>query len=145
MKPSRNHKKYDILYVDEDVSSLRHFQQLLSPYFNVAIAPSAKEAWESFKQRRHHTAIVVADFSVAQNRGAELLLKIRGQNKALLLLMTTRYPELEKTIEAVQQYGFYHYLQKPWNSHNLVLSLQRGDGLFPCPTKAKTSRSAKVV
>ena len=45
MKPSRNHKKYDILYVDEDVSSLRHFQQLLSPYFNVAIAPSAKEAW----------------------------------------------------------------------------------------------------
>ena len=41
MKPSRNHKEYDILYVDEDVSSLRHFQQLLSPYFNVAIAPSA--------------------------------------------------------------------------------------------------------
>ncbi len=137
MKPSRNHKKYDILYVDEDVSSLRHFQQLLSPYFNVAIAPSAKEAWESFKQRRHHTAIVVADFSVAQNRGAELLLKMRGQNKALLLLMTTRYPELEKTIEAVQQYGFYHYLQKPWNSHNLVLSLQRAMDYFLAQQKQK--------
>ena len=130
MKPSQSHKKYDILYVDEDVSSLRHFQQLLSPYFNVAIAPSAKEAWDSLKQRRHHTAIVVADFSVAQNRGAELLLKMRARNKALLLLMTTRYPELEKTIEAVQQNGFYHYLQKPWNSHNLVLSLQRAMDYF---------------
>jgi len=121
---------FSILYVDENEHSLKHFQRLLEPYFHILVATNARDASLTFKAHKQHIAIVVSDFNLAQNKGIEMLGKMKGQKPEALYLVSLRYSELEYTLESFDKDGLYHYLHKPWEGTNLLLCIQRAMEFF---------------
>jgi two-component system, cell cycle sensor histidine kinase and response regulator CckA len=114
-----------ILVVDDEQSLLVVMEQYLRRLGHSVVAcRSGLEAWELFERDPTSFTLVLADITLPEMSGAELLARMLRLNPRACILVCSGYPFDMSTLPAVyqRQIGF---LQKPFTPRMLADSIAR--------------------
>ena len=100
-----------ILVVDDEKGVCHSFKKILGRRgYEVITANNGVEAIE--KAARENPALIIMDVSMPKMDGLETLMRLKGHNPALTVIMMTAYSTSERAITAMK-YGAYDYFTKP--------------------------------
>jgi signal transduction histidine kinase len=127
MPPSENSeaRRFKILYVDDELLSLKYFQQIVGEDFDVLTAASAEEGLRLVEQQHDSIAVVVSDQKLHGMQGTSFLAKLRDRHPDIIRILATAYADVATAVSAINEGAIYHYISKPWDPESLVLTLQR--------------------
>jgi signal transduction histidine kinase len=117
--------RYKILYVDDELLSLKYFQQIVSEDFDVITAPSAEEGMRVLEEHHASVGVVVSDQKLHGMQGTKFLSALREKYPDIMRILATAYADIGTAVSAINEGAIYHYISKPWEPESLVLTLQR--------------------
>jgi signal transduction histidine kinase len=117
--------RYKILYVDDELLSLKYFQQIVSEDFDVITAPSAEEGMRVLEEHHASVGVVVSDQKLHGMQGTKFLSALREKYPDIMRILATAYADIGTAVAAINEGAIYHYISKPWEPESLVLTLQR--------------------
>ncbi len=124
------YKRYAILYVDDEERSLRQFTKAFEKTFRIITATNVKDALVLFERNRRDIGILISDQRMPGEQGVQLLEKSRQLQPRVVRILTTAYSDLDAAIDAVNAGAIYRYIHKPWDPHELELTLRRAMEFF---------------
>jgi DNA-binding NtrC family response regulator len=120
-----------VLVVDDELSLLIVIEQYLTRLgYRVAACRSGEEAWRKFEPEPSAYSLAIADITMPDMSGQELLQRMLALNPGLRILICSGYPFDISTLPAVVQNQF-GYLQKPFTPKMLadaIEHLRSGNG-----------------
>jgi len=133
-------EKMRFLVVEDDFTSRKLLQKILSPYGEVDVAVNGQEAVDAFKlalDEGHPYELVCMDIMMPEMDGQEALKKIREVEKhrgtpsseESKVIMTTALDDPKNVVEAYYKGGATSYVPKPID-RQLFLQLLRNIGII---------------
>jgi class 3 adenylate cyclase/FixJ family two-component response regulator len=120
-----------ILCVDDERSILDSLRIELENFFEnqylIELAQNGEEALDvliELLQDRYEVAVVISDYIMPGIKGDELLKRIHMISPKTLKIMLTGQADLEAVGNAINYARLYHYIPKPWNIHDLTLTVK---------------------
>lgn len=112
-------KNIRILIVDDEVSIRLSFEMILARegYGSITTASTLNEALAAIKEYRFD--LIISDIVLGEERGTDLLYKIKESGIECPVVMVTGFPNLDTAAEAVR-YGAFDYIPKPVNKETLL-------------------------
>lgn len=116
---ARNGTVWKVLCVDDERSILRSLRRVLSQHdYDVALANSGAEALEMVQSDNFD--LIISDMRMPAMSGAELLATLARDCPDMIRILLTGFSDIESTIRAVNEGRIHRYVQKPWNSEQLL-------------------------
>jgi DNA-binding NtrC family response regulator len=112
-----------ILVVDDDPQVLSGLEALLADEWDVRTAGTGKEALVAFAE--FSPDIVLLDVQLPDYSGIDLLHQFKMYSEAAAVIMMSGIGNLERVVESMKL-GAETFLQKPFDSDTLTLTLQQG-------------------
>lgn len=107
-----------VLLVDDEKPLLELYGEALSPYFDVAMATSSKEA--GFILHKRSFKVVVSDHLMPGGNGLSFLVDAREEYPDMQRVLVTGYMKPEMLLRSVNEAALYRYLLKPVSLPELV-------------------------
>ena len=112
---------HHIMVLDQDGAALELSRRILeSEGFSVMIASTLAEGLEELKQQVYD--VVVADITMHETGGAELLKAVRALQPEILVILTAPFKDTEEAVETVKL-GAYDYIPKPFGPHQVLVTV----------------------
>ncbi len=70
--------------------------------------------------------VVISDFLMPEMDGLTCLKAVKEKLPDASLMMLTGYADKENAIQAINDLGLFHYIEKPWDNERLKLTIQNG-------------------
>jgi DNA-binding NtrC family response regulator len=115
-------KKPAVLLVDDEKPLVEAYGAALSPYFEVTIAHSAREA--DFALQKNSYKVVVTDHLMPGGNGMNFLVRAREEFPHMQRVLVTGYMKPEMLMRSVNEAALYRYLLKPVAMAELVKVVQ---------------------
>ncbi|WP_168926811.1 response regulator [Nitrincola schmidtii] len=116
--------RWQVLCVDDEPSILRSLRRLLpKQYYEVFIAESGQAGLEILKQQT--IDLVISDMRMPLMSGAEFLEQVATLYPDTVRILLTGYADIDSTIKAVNRGRIHRYVQKPWDTDDLLSSLEQ--------------------
>jgi DNA-binding NtrC family response regulator len=115
-------KKPAVLLVDDEKPLVEAYGQALSPYFDVTIVHSAREA--DFALQKSTFKVVVTDHLMPGGNGMNFLVRAREEFPHMQRVLVTGYMKPEMLMRSVNEAALYRYLLKPVAMAELVKVVQ---------------------
>ncbi|WP_034298559.1 HD domain-containing phosphohydrolase [Herbaspirillum sp. RV1423] len=113
-----------ILLVDDEASILSSLKRVLRPKgYTLITAESGAEGLRLLEE--HAVDLIISDMRMPEMTGAQFLGKAKERYPEITRILLTGYSEITSTVSAINEGGIYHYLQKPWDEQDLLLTIQR--------------------
>jgi PAS domain S-box-containing protein len=119
-----------IICVDDEPIVLESLQialkQVLGDRCLIEMAGSGREALElleELQQEGIETAVVLADYIMPELRGDELLKQVHQRSPQTLTIMLSGQADLSGVSNAIRDAKLYRYISKPWQLHDLSLTI----------------------
>jgi two-component system response regulator HupR/HoxA len=125
-----------VLLVDDEKPLLDLYAEALAPYFDVAVATSAKEA--GFLLHKRAFKVVVSDHLMPGGNGLSFLVDAREEYPEMQRVLVTGYMKPEMLLRSVNEAALYRYLLKPVSLPELVKTVTEAAKLHDQITAAKT-------
>ncbi|QLA15675.1 response regulator [Desulfolutivibrio sulfoxidireducens] len=120
-----------VLVVEDDFTSRKVLQKILSPFGEVDIAVNGLEAVEAFESAlgdKRPYDLICMDIMMPEMDGQEALKKIRAVEKSqnirpsdeVKVIMTTALDDPKNVVEAYYKGGATSYVPKPIDKHMLL-------------------------
>ncbi len=117
-----------ILVVDDEPALLSVMEQyLLRLGYEVTASRSAQQAWKLFEAEPSGFSLVIADITMPEMSGEELLSRLLDLNPAIRILICSGYPFDTSTLPAAGS-GHIGFLQKPFTPKMMANAIAE---LFP--------------
>jgi DNA-binding NtrC family response regulator len=114
-----------ILVVDDEHSLLVVMEQYLRRLgHDVVACRDGQEAWEAFERDPGSFTLVLADMSLPEMSGSELLSRMLNLNPQICILICSGYPFDSSTLPASHQHQI-GFLQKPFTPRMLAESIEQ--------------------
>ncbi len=126
MATSFDYKRFAILYVDDEINSLKYFNRTFQQKFRIFTAPNAKEGFRIFQENKDIIGILMCDQRMPGDKGVDLLEKVAKLEPKVQRILVTAYSDLNTAIDAVNKGSIYHYITKPWDIKDLEIILKKG-------------------
>ena len=131
MDSAYDYKRFGILYVDDEVLSLKAFTLAFKDCFHILTAPSAREGLKLLEQHKDDIGLMMTDQRMPGGEsGIWLLEKARQLRPRIIRILTTAYTDYDAAVEAVNTGAIYKYVHKPWELAQLEITLKRGLEFF---------------
>src|SRR4051812_111865 len=111
---TQEEKRYKILYVDDELLSLKYFRQIVSEDFDVVTAASAEEGLRVVEQYHQSIAVVISDQKLHGMQGTSFLATLRDKYPDIMRILATAYADIATAVSAINDGAIYHYISKPW-------------------------------
>ncbi|MGU3782018.1 HD domain-containing phosphohydrolase [Burkholderia metallica] len=112
-----------ILLVDDEPSLLSALRRVFRPAgYEILTAESGEAALEILASRE--VDLIVSDMRMPGMSGAEFLARARARYPDTMRILLTGYAEIASVMQAVNEGGVYRYLNKPWDDHDLLLTIE---------------------
>lgn len=111
-------KKFNILYVDDEISNLRIFKDSFRREFNVFTALSAKEGMEIIDQE--NIDLILSDQRMPEMTGVEFLKYSFEKFPQTNRILITGFSDINAVENAINQAKVFQYVQKPWERDKLL-------------------------
>lgn len=111
----------EVVLVDDEemvITSVRAFLTLETEY-NIHGFTSPAAAVEHLET--HPADVVVSDYLMPQMNGIQLLGKAKDLQPETARILLTGHADKNSAIQAINDVGLYHYLEKPWDNAQLLL------------------------
>src|SRR5450830_1460259 len=113
-----------ILLVDDEASILSSLKRVLRPKgYTLITAESGAEGLRLLEENA--VDLIISDMRMPEMTGAQFLGKAKERYPEVTRILLTGYSEITSTVSAINDGGIYHYLQKPWDEQDLLLTIQR--------------------
>jgi len=113
-----------ILLVDDEASILSSLKRLLRPKgYTLITAESGAEGLQRLEENA--VDLIISDMRMPEMTGAQFLGKAKEKYPDITRILLTGYSEITSLVAAINEGGIYHYLQKPWEEQDLLLTIQR--------------------
>jgi len=109
-----------VLVDDEDmvITSVRAFLSLETDYTIHGFTRPA----DAIKHLETNPAdVVISDYLMPQINGIQLLLKAKELQPEAARILLTGHADKHSAIQAINDVGLYHYLEKPWDNSQLLM------------------------
>ena len=119
--------EYTVLVLDDEPDTLESISSLLAleTDYKVLSFTSSKEALEAIQT--HEVDLAIVDYLMPGDiDGIEFLLELKKKHPYSIRIILTAYPSKEDAIKAINEVGLYKYIEKPWNSEELLLIIREG-------------------
>ncbi len=138
--------KTTILCVDDEADNLDALERLFRKNYHVLRAQSGREALTILEQHQGPIALIITDQRMPEMTGVQLLEKTINTHPETLRILLTGYTDLESVIEAVNKGQIYRYLTKPWDSLDLLKTVEHATETFVIrrDLKSKTEELEKA-
>jgi signal transduction histidine kinase len=70
--------------------------------------------------------VVLSDLKMPGMDGLALLRRVRAAFPDAVLLLLTGYADKDSAIAAINDVGLWHYVEKPWNTADLIVKVRQG-------------------
>jgi len=117
-----------VLLIDDEKPLLTLFQEALSPYFEIILATSAKEA--AFLMHKKAFKVVVCDHLMPGGNGLSFLVHAREEYPDTQRVLVTGYMKPEMLLRSVNEAALYRYLLKPVSLPELIKTVQEAAKLY---------------
>jgi two-component system probable response regulator PhcQ len=124
------HKRFALLFVDDEEQARKYFRMAFEKDFLVLTAGTVEEAWQTIEARDPEVGLLVSDQRMPIHAGTELLGRVRRSHPQIVRILTTAYTDLDATIEAVNSGAIFKYVVKPWDIRELRVTLLRAMEYF---------------
>ena len=112
-----------ILCVDDEKNILSSLRRLLRPEgYEIQLANSGAEGLDILS--RMPIDLVISDMRMPEMNGAQFLEKVYELYPDTVRILLTGYSEISSTIDAINKGSIYKYISKPWEEHDLKLTLR---------------------
>ena len=118
-----NPMNYGILYVDDEVTSLKYFREIFEDIAPIFAAESACEGMEILRNHSHEIGIVLSDQRMPDQDGIDFLSQVAEEFPRPLRILVTAHAELSLAVDALNNGMLYAYLSKPWDPEELGMRL----------------------
>lgn len=113
-----------ILLVDDEPSVLSALRRVFRPAgYEILTAESGEAALEVLASTE--VDLIVSDMRMPGMSGAEFLARARSLYPDTMRILLTGYAEIASVVQAVNDGGVYRYLNKPWDDHDLLLTIEQ--------------------
>jgi response regulator RpfG family c-di-GMP phosphodiesterase len=115
---------FKLLIVDDEVAIQSSIARLFAMSNDVEVhtASSAKEAMGIMAN--HQFDVVVSDERMPEINGTDFLFWVKEHHRHVQRIILTGYADQEATIRAINKAEVYRYLQKPWDSQDLLATIR---------------------
>ena len=103
-----------VLYLDDEQGNRSAFNAAFRTEFNVLLAADLTEAWSILE--KHEVHVVISDQRMPGVTGAEALVRIKERYPRARRMLITAYADLQALVDALNQAGVCHYIEKPWEA-----------------------------
>lgn len=119
-----------IMCVDDDKYMLHALSEQLNEWFGkdyiIEKALSGEEGLliiDEYLGKKISISVVISDYIMPVMRGDTFLEKVHEKDPAIKTIMLTGYSALEGVIYAINRAGLYHFVGKPWDNKDLMLTI----------------------
>ncbi|RXZ36745.1 response regulator [Oxalobacteraceae bacterium CAVE-383] len=131
-----------ILVVDDEAGILSALKRLFRPAgYTVLTAESGAAGLEILAAE--HVDLIISDMRMPGMTGAQFLAQAKASYPDIVRILLTGYSEVSSTVAAINEGGIYHYLPKPWDEHDLLLTVRRA--LEQQQLKSEAQRLTQIV
>ena len=121
---------YGILYIDDEVKSLKYFEAIFENLAPIYSAKSPEEGFAFFEKNLDRIGLVVSDKRMPNESGLELLKRIRAVDPRPLRFLVTAFSDLDVAVDSLNDGLLYSYLTKPWDPYDLENRLTKAMSHF---------------
>lgn len=125
MEAHYDYKKFAVLYVDDEEKSLKSFARAFAEEFRIYTAINAQEGAKLLAEHPGEIAILMTDQRMPGEKGTWLLERARQTSPETLRILVTAFTEFKDAVDAINDGGIYHYVNKPWDPAQLESTLRR--------------------
>lgn len=112
-----------LLFVDDESNILTSLRRLFrGSGYKVLIAESGTEGLSLLEQE--NVDLVVSDMRMPEMDGAQFLEQVALKWPETIRILLTGYADMQSTIDAINKGNIYKYISKPWEDHELKLSVK---------------------
>ena len=113
-----------ILLVDDEPNVVSALRRVFRPAgYDIVTADSGETALEILAST--DIDLIVSDMRMPHMSGAEFLARARALYPDTMRILLTGYAEIASVVQAVNEGGVYRYLNKPWDDHDLLLTIEQ--------------------
>lgn len=116
-------ERREIVLVDDEPSILSAIERVLSRDFTVSAFTSPDEALARIGSRPNEVAVVLADQTMPEMTGLELLERVRDVSPDTVRALLSGQLDLESLSEAVNRQLVHRIFLKPWDNEYLKLQI----------------------
>lgn len=116
---------HKILVVDDELANLQKLRRTFIHRYEVLAASRGAEALE-LVERNDDIAVIVADQRMPDMSGVEFLRRTLEPLPHAIRIILTGYTDIDVLIEAINSCKVYRYIVKPWDPHDLLMTVERG-------------------
>jgi two-component system, sensor histidine kinase and response regulator len=115
--------KHTILCVDDELDNVDALERLFRKNYTVLKATSGAQGLQTLAENPG-VALIISDQRMPSMTGVEFLEKTQRTHPEALRILLTGYTDIESVIQAVNQGQIYRYLTKPWDSTDLLNTVE---------------------
>jgi class 3 adenylate cyclase len=113
-----------VLIVDDEPRVLDSLEALLAMDYRVLRATRPEEALRALGTER--VAVIISDQRMPGMLGTELLARCRDLAPDTVRILLTAFTDVEALMASINAANIYHFVLKPWDPKELVLTVARG-------------------
>ena len=132
-----NKENYNILYVDDEKSSLSAFRNLFRRKFNIFTASSGEEGLELLATQPIH--VIITDQRMPNMLGTEFLKNVKATWPDFKYIILTAYNDNEVMKEAINEVGVFWYVNKPFDPDQMEQVITNAENTYLAEKKLKES------
>ena len=110
-------RKYNILYVDDEISNLKIFKNTFRRDYNIYTAENAREGLKILDE--HAIDLVLTDQRMPEMSGVDFLKKVIIRYPQPSRILITAYSDFNALKDAVNEAKIFQYIQKPWEEKEI--------------------------
>lgn len=118
-----------LLLVDDEPNILHSLKRELHIWasqrkLEIEVSESAKHGLELLKTRACDTLMIISDLRMPEMKGSDFLLEVKRLYPEIITILLTGYSEPDEIAKVIRE-GVFSYMQKPWNSRELLMEVQK--------------------
>lgn len=120
-------KEHTILIVDDEPENLTNLRGILEREFNILMATNGQEAIDLVTNDPNPERIhlIISDQRMPELTGVEFLEKTIAIIPQAIRIILTAFADIDSIIDAINKGGIYKFILKPFDRHDLILTVRR--------------------
>jgi response regulator RpfG family c-di-GMP phosphodiesterase len=114
-------EKISLLYVDDEENNIIAFKATFRIKYQVFTATSGAEALAILAKQA--VMIVITDQRMPGMTGVDFLGQVLEKYPDPVRILLTGYADMSAVVDAINKGKIFHYLTKPWNEHEVELTI----------------------
>jgi two-component system probable response regulator PhcQ len=125
-----DHRKFAILYVDDEEKSLKNFTRAFGESFRILTATNAQDGLALLEKHQQEIGVLMTDQRMPGEKGVWLLERARQLQPRIIRILVTAFTDMDAAIAAVNTGSIYKFIMKPWDPPQLDNNLRRALEFF---------------